>query len=563
MIGAESPGYNFNYTTNVGEERPPEDLAGLPFGMPFGSASFLNFPAAQLGAASQKQIDQYEKIVKEQHDYSTVTATPPSATPSVLGPAPSPISTEDIPSFIPPAYPQETTKSPVVIVQGPAGNQPQLIAGPVTNQTFAQPTQQVAGPSGALPVPQQPVPITAQPQPYVYNNVFNPPLPTPTQIDFYNTHQNPIPPAPQPPPGFNGVVASALKSPDMTTPDLEGFRTGLRGLFDRIFAALGSSADEVAKSRVLHAQKRMHQAQADIYRYPLDKKEATEELETAEAEYTQADASGDPDKIRAAQAKVEKAKAKVAKVEAKGESAPSRLEKAQEAFGRAQEDLERTSNPINKANAAFNVFKEGIGANSAGFKAGMGGISNAMQSISQGKGSEAIGDLLGGLAGALGGVAGAATGLIGAYFTIGQKLKDFGASIDNANLRFAEFSASMAEVKAKATIRDIEISQKRGERMAPYADKQVETQKDFEEAWSEYEDAAMAFFGDVKMLGQKAFMDIKSSTDSMLDYLMGIEGNTRPKQKDELPGTFKNIMEEQLKLEAERRRGRIPPRPMV
>jgi hypothetical protein len=349
----------------------------------------------------------------------------------------------------------------------------------------------------------------------------------------------------------------------MTTPDLEGFRTGLRGLFDRIFAALGSSADEVAKSRVLHAQKRMHQAQADIYRYPLDKKEATEELETAEAEYTQADASGDPDKIRAAQAKVEKAKAKVAKVEAKGESAPSRLEKAQEAFGRAQEDFDRTTNPINKANAAFNVFKEGIGANSAGFKAGMGGISNAMQSISQGKGSEAIGDLLGGLAGALGGVAGAATGLIGAYFTIGQKLKDFGASIDNANLKFAEFSASMAEVKAKATIRDIEISQKRGERMAPYADKQVETQKNFEEAWSEYEDAAMAFFGDVKMLGQKAFMDIKSSTDSMLDYLMGIEGNTRPKQKDELPGTFKNIMEEQLKLEAERRRGRIPPRPMV
>lgn len=575
IVGMGGSDVNFNYTTNAGERETLNDPLSSLYHSPFESLnplSLFNFPATMLRAASGRQIEQYETIAQDQRTYSATTATLPTDSSSPFsGPIPS-ISTQGDMGLIPPAYPPESTTSPVVIAQGPPSNQPQLIAATPSNQLGPYfPPQQVV-PSGGSGVPPQATPITVQATPYVYQNVTQPGLPTPTQVNLFNTTQNPspqpptvlnssnptmLPPAPPPAPGWTGTVPL---QPSMTTPDLDGFRSGLAGLFDRIFSALGSSAEQLAQAKLHQAQKSKHKAQADIYQYPADLQAAKDDLYAAESDLTAANASGVG--VEEAQAKVERAKAKVEGTQRRGEAAPARLEAAKVAYSKAQDDLEAAQNPMNKAMAAFSVFKEGIGANSAGFKAGVGGISAAFSSAAKGEGGQAIGDLLGGLAGALGGVAGAATGVIGAYFTTGQKLKDFGAAIDSANLKFAEFSAAMATVQAKATIRDIQLSQRRGDRMAPYAEKQVQTQKDFEAEWSEYEDAAMAFFGDLKMFGQEAFLSIKQGTDSMIGYLIGIEMNTRKDRPEPAP-TFKDIMEEQIQLELERRRGRLPPRPPI
>lgn len=105
-----------------------------------------------------------------------------------------------------------------------------------------------------------------------------------------------------------------------------------------------------------------------------------------------------------------------------------------------------------------------------------------------------MGDLMGG--------AGEAAGHIpvvgkpmAAFFKLGEtvfksvdRLKQWNEQLLQGNLRFAEFSGAMASVAAEQKIRDITLSQERGDRRAATAGFQAEEKFNFERRFAKYED---------------------------------------------------------------------------
>lgn len=355
-----------------------------------------------------------------------------------------------------------------------------------------------------------------------------------------------------------GGGAEDLPFPGMTTPDLDGFRSGLAGLFDRIFSALGSSAEQLAQARLHQAQKSKHKAQADIYQYPIDLKEAENELYTAETDLTTATRTGVG--VEEAKSKVEKAKAKVEGTQRRGEAAPARLEAAKVAYSKAQDDVETSQNPMNKAFAAFNVLKGSSIGQAAG--AVFQGAKDFATGAKDDKPGEAMGGLLGGAGNALM-VTGNPIGMAaGALLKVGEaalksveQIREFADGLHKANMNFAEFSSSMAEVKAVRQVQEIELSQKRGERRASSAKDLSDAQMEFEQHWSYISDA-LANIVNALTAGVLRAMAGMAST------LTGIEANTS-KLPEEGTATFRSIIEEQLDLEARRRLGQDLNRPRL
>lgn len=109
------------------------------------------------------------------------------------------------------------------------------------------------------------------------------------------------------------------------------------------------------------------------------------------------------------------------------------------------------------------------------FGQGLGQVKDATMSVpfSQGEETSNAGDIIGGMGNIAGTIMGgpvAALGKLGevALGSVG-KLQDWTKGLHDANMQFAEFSASMAEVQAEQTVRDIELSRERGERRAESA----------------------------------------------------------------------------------------------
>lgn len=113
-----------------------------------------------------------------------------------------------------------------------------------------------------------------------------------------------------------------------------------------------------------------------------------------------------------------------------------------------------------------------------------------------------IGDLMGGGAEATKDIPGVGKP-ISAFLKLGEtvvksvdKLKKWNEQIHEGNLRFSEFSASMAAVGARQLVRDIELSRERGERRAGTAELQAQQKHRMNKELSIFEDT----WGQVKNL---------------------------------------------------------------
>lgn len=69
-----------------------------------------------------------------------------------------------------------------------------------------------------------------------------------------------------------------------------------------------------------------------------------------------------------------------------------------------------------------------------------------------------------------------------------DRLRDWGKSLHDANMQFAEFSGAMAGVQARQEVRDIELGVERGERRAPAAEFLAERRTHLERAIAPWED---------------------------------------------------------------------------
>lgn len=300
-----------------------------------------------------------------------------------------------------------------------------------------------------------------------------------------------------PPDGTRGATGGAgggWPLPWMTTPRVEGFGSGLEGLLQRIMAALGPAKEESAMARMHSSERQMHKAQATIYGYPADRNRADAELTQAEAEYSLIKSGQMKGDEREAAQRIERAKAKVSSVDQAFNTAPVKYEQAQKSYGAAQDDLEASQNPMNKAMAAFDVIKNSsIGRGVSAIGEGVGKSAEAVKNDQVGG---ALGGMLGGVGNALmmSGNPFAMAG--GAVLKFGEQtlktidaVREFAQGMHNANMGFAEFSASMAIVQADKEVRDIELSMKRGDRRAASAGYLAESMSRFDQQVTPITDA--------------------------------------------------------------------------
>ncbi len=129
----------------------------------------------------------------------------------------------------------------------------------------------------------------------------------------------------------------------------------------------------------------------------------------------------------------------------------------------AQERFERIG-------SGFSKVKQGIAAMTPTATAAgdeMSGVAGGFKAIS------GAGEMLGGMGGAAEGL-GAVLGPVGAFGAalVGgvEKLQEWSKSLHNANMQFADFSGSMAQVKANQDIRDEILNMRKGEARAGSAE---------------------------------------------------------------------------------------------
>jgi len=77
-----------------------------------------------------------------------------------------------------------------------------------------------------------------------------------------------------------------------------------------------------------------------------------------------------------------------------------------------------------------------------------------------------------------------------------EKLRDWTDTLQQANMQFAQYSASMAAVQARAQVRQINLDIERGERRAGSAERLAQSQNKFGKAAAPWEDAWANFMND-------------------------------------------------------------------
>lgn len=135
--------------------------------------------------------------------------------------------------------------------------------------------------------------------------------------------------------------------------------------------------------------------------------------------------------------------------------------------------------------------------------------------------------------------------------TIGT-IRRWGDHLHQANMQFAQFSASMAAVQARQMVRDITLSRERGERRAPSAENLASARHSLNERLSVFEDA-----------GAILKNEVVGSLTKMLDWfvrsapLIGPLGDWLAEQlKTEGEGFFSDRLREIEELELRERRKR-------
>lgn len=131
--------------------------------------------------------------------------------------------------------------------------------------------------------------------------------------------------------------------------------------------------------------------------------------------------------------------------------------------------------------APINAMSQAAAGNNAGSaQAVIGGVQHAT-GLSQ---HVAIGGFA-----AIGSTVGAFATLTSTVIGAAAKLSEWGEGLHNANMKFAEFSASMAHVQAQQEMRDILLSKKRGDRRSASAQDLAEAKSRYAEQTSVWSDA--------------------------------------------------------------------------
>lgn len=134
-----------------------------------------------------------------------------------------------------------------------------------------------------------------------------------------------------------------------------------------------------------------------------------------------------------------------------------------------------------------------------------------------------IGDLMGGAGEAAGHIP-VIGKPIGAFLKLGEtviksvdKLKQWNEQIHQGNMRFAEFSGAMASVQAQQEIRDIQLSQERGDRRAGTARLQAEQKHQMNKNLALLEDT----WGNLKNLGSAGLNALGNKLAEVTNNLTG------------------------------------------
>lgn len=385
---------------------------------------------------------------------------------------------------------------------------------------FPNQTPNMLGKSAAFPFPNQlPQPVTLPPTPPGPNQQTpTPKLPTPQGPQQVATpapklpvmSQGPMPVAATPTKDDNRTGALPTVQ-EMMTLLTRAMKDGLKKQEDaaktaptwreKIFgtAAKEGPTEQEKTERVKAAKAKVVEAEEAVKTLP-------KKVERHEGKVAQAQDSYDnlPEGKRKERAKVrlEKAQEGMSEVKAKMQSAPEALKSAKDALGKAEGlGVGKDAVPGMVGNLTGDLKQEG-----AGGMAGLMKMKEGAGKVLSGAGKDSAGATLGGTASAVGGGVGMAVGAMGggpvgaavvggltklatASFEAVDKLRGWADTLHESNMRFKEFSAAMAQVAANQEVREMQESQRRGDRRSGAAEKLADAKQDLNETLSPIFDA--------------------------------------------------------------------------
>ncbi len=137
-------------------------------------------------------------------------------------------------------------------------------------------------------------------------------------------------------------------------------------------------------------------------------------------------------------------------------------------------------------------------------------------------------DTAGNVAGMVGGPIGMAAGgllkLGGAAFKAIESLRAWGDKLHEANMKFAEFSASMTQVQVEQEIREMYLSQERGERRADSARRLAESKSALDRKLAPLEDMVANFQNDIAATLNRTLVATLDVLSGRLPNLAGADG---------------------------------------
>lgn len=115
-------------------------------------------------------------------------------------------------------------------------------------------------------------------------------------------------------------------------------------------------------------------------------------------------------------------------------------------------------------------------------------------------------------------------------------VSDWSHSIHEANMQFADFSASMAGVQARQQLRDVLLKQERGEERAPQAEKQAKAMNRLDKAMAPYQDRWAdglskwsEWFSDTTATAITQFRGVLTGKDEIAEQINNMKANEENK----------------------------------
>jgi hypothetical protein len=259
--------------------------------------------------------------------------------------------------------------------------------------------------------------------------------------------------------------------------------------------------------KVNEAKTRVAKAEETVKNLP--KKVERQEIKVAQAQDAYDRLPDNSKRKERAKVRLEKAQEGLTEVKEKMQAAPEALKSAKAALGQAEGmEVGKEAMPGMVGNLVGDLKKEGAGGMAGAMK-----MKDGLGKIAGGAGKDSAGASLGGMAEAAGGAAGMVAGAVGGpagsafvggltkmatvTFEAVDKLRGWADTLHESNMRFKEFSAAMANVAANQEVREMMLSQERGDRRAGSAGKLADAKQDLTETLAPLFDSIDNLTGDI------------------------------------------------------------------